>query len=112
MYVLLNKNIMNIIYMSSYIIGVVKMEQLLPKLIEGGISIFCVGILAYLLYYIFKTLYKNMESTAKDNKEQTEKFIDSTNKFIDVVKEQNIGVNTKLDKISDKLDDIVNHNNK
>lgn len=82
------------------------MEQLLPKIIEGGIGIFCIGILSYLLWTIFRSMNENIKEQMKDNKEQTVKFDDTTREFINVVKEQNIKIDSKLDNISNKIDNI------
>ena len=81
-------------------------EELLPKLAEGGISVFCIGIFAYFVYLLFNRLMSHIETALRDNKEQTDKFATLTEEFINVVKVQDLRIEAKLDRISEKIDDL------
>ena len=81
-------------------------EEMLPKLAEGGISVFCIGIFAYFIYLLFNKLMNHIETALEDNKEQTNKFASLTEEFINVVNEQDLRIEAKLDRISEKIDDL------
>ena len=81
-------------------------EEMLPALAEHGIGVLCIGIFAYFVYLLFNKLMANIETALRDNKEQTEKFANITEEFISVVKEQDLRIEAKLDRISEKIDDL------
>ena len=81
-------------------------EEMLPQLAEGGLAIFVIGIFTCFIYLLFNKLMANIETSLKDNKEQTEKFSSITEEFISVVKEQDLRIEAKLDRISEKIDDL------
>lgn len=82
------------------------MENLLPKIAEFGLGFICVGGLLFLVYWILKITNDTTNQALKDNKEQTEKFVETTEKFCQVVEKHNIQIDIKLDKISDKIDNL------
>lgn len=82
------------------------METLLPKIAEYGIGVICVCGLLVLLFWILKSHDAIINRALDDNKEQTKKFIETTEQFCEVVEKQNIQIDMKLDKISDKIDNL------
>lgn len=81
-------------------------EEMLPALAEGGLATFVIGIFACFIYLLFNKLMKHVETALEDNKEQTNKFASLTEEFINVVKEQDLRIEAKLDRISEKIDDL------
>lgn len=76
---------------------------------EYGATIVCLAGLFALVWYLLKFTNETTQEALKENREQTSKFIETTERFCEIVKEQNMKIDNKLDRISDKLDDIQNH---
>lgn len=77
---------------------------------EYGATIVCLVGLFLLIWYLLKFIDETAKQAIKENREQTAKFIETTDKFCDIVKEQNMKIDNKLDRISDKLENLQNHN--
>lgn len=82
--------------------------SIFSSLAEYGAPIVCIFGLFFLVFYLIRFVDETAKQAIKENREQTSKFIETTERFCDVVKESNMKIDSKLDRISDKIDNIQN----